>query len=236
MWEFIDQALVKVFSSNGATFLNIAGLDEFLFIPTAYEENDDYDTEAMTGEPTGQVQEEGTSSTTELTDPKPFSAQAPEEKTSTGHVLVNYRSTAENAELGELYSGHTTKPVKKTGSGEPSSKLPNSPHQENEERGKIGTYAYPIEVNYRSFALVEDGIVYHVIIIHSDIEVGDGQVVIFTGGEQDDERIRVVDSSMGTVIDNTIVGLQLHPGKNTLKIRLADDMKHAIKLEAYENK
>ena len=236
MWEFIDQALVKVFSSNGATFLNIAGLDEFLFIPTAYEENDDNDTEAMTGEPTGQVQEEGTSSTTELTDPKPFSAPAPEEKTSTGHVLVNYRSTAENAELGELYSGHTTKPVKKTGGGEPSSKLPSSPHQENEERGKIGTYAYPIEVNYRSFALVEDGIIYHVIIIHSDIEVGDGQVVIFTGGEQDDERIRVIDSSMGTVIDNTIVGLQLHPGKNTLKIRLADDMKHAIKLEAYENK
>ena len=236
MWEFIDQALVKVFSSNGATFLNIAGLDEFLFIPTAYEENDDNDTEAMTGEPTGQVQEEGTSSTTELTDPKPFSAPAPEEKTSTGHVLVNYRSTAENAELGELYSGHTTKPVKKTGGGEPSSKLPSSPHQENEERGKIGTYAYPIEVNYRSFALVEDGIIYHVIIIHSDIEVGDGQVVIFTGGEQDDERIRVIDSSMGTVIDNTIVGLQLHPGKNTLKIRFADDMKHAIKLEAYENK
>ena len=236
MWEFIDQALVKVFSSNGATFLNIAGLDEFLFIPTAYEENDDYDTEALTGEPTGLVQEEGTSSTTEVTDPKPFSAPAPEEKTSSGHVLVNYRSTAENAELGELYSGHTTKPIKKTGGGEPSSKLPNSPHQESEEKGKIGTYAYPIEVNYRSFAQVEDGIIYHVIIIHSDIEVEDGQVVIFTGGEQDDERISVIDSSIGTVVDNTVVGLKLHAGKNTLKIRLADDMKHAIKLEAYENK
>ena len=150
--------------------------------------------------------------------------------------MVNYRSTAENAELGELYSGHSTKPRKGHGDGEPTSKLPSQPRQENEERGKIGTYAYPIEVNYRSFAQTEDGKVYHVIIIHSEIEVGDGQVVIFTGGEQDDERIRVIDSSMGSVIDNTIVGLQLHPGKNTLKIRLADDMKHAIKLEAYENK
>ena len=236
MWEFIDQSLLKIFSSNGATFLNIAGLDEFLFIPTSFEENDDYNTEALTGAPTGQVQEEGTSSTTEVSDPKPFSAPAPEEKTSTGHVLVNYRSTAENAELGELYSGHTTKPVKKTGGGEPSSKLPGSPHQENEERGKLGTYAYPIEVNYRSFAQVEEGIIYHVIIIHSEIEVEDGQVVIFTGGEQDDERISVIDSSIGSVIDNTVYGLKLHPGKNTLKIRLADDMKHAIKLEAYENK
>ena len=236
MWEFIDQTLVRVFSSNGASFLNIAGLEEFLFIPTAFEESDDYDAEALTGEPTGQVKDEGTSSTTELTDPKPFSAPAPEEKTATGHVLVNYRSTAENAELGELYSGHTTRPVRKTGGGEPTSKLPSSPHQENEERGKIGTYAYPIEVNYRSFAQVEDGIVYHVIIIHSDVEVEDGQVVIFTGGEQDDERIRVIDSSIGSVIDNTVVGLQLHIGKNMLKIRLADDMKHAIKLEAYENK
>ena len=236
MWEFIDQTLVRVFSSNGASFLNIAGLEEFLFIPTAFEESDDYDAEALTGEPTGQVKDEGTSSTTELTDPKPFSAPAPEEKTATGHVLVNYRSTAENAELGELYSGHTARPVRKTGGGEPTSKLPSSPHQENEERGKIGTYAYPIEVNYRSFAQVEDGIVYHVIIIHADVEVEDGQVVIFTGGEQDDERIRVIDSSIGSVIDNTVVGLQLHTGKNMLKIRLADDMKHAIKLEAYENK
>ena len=39
-----------------------------------------------------------------------------------------------------------------------------------------------------------------------------------------------------TVNENTIVGLKLHVGKNSLRIRLADDMKHAIKLEAYENK
>ena len=236
MWEFIDQALVKVFSSNGASYLNIAGLEEFLFIPTASEENEDIDTEALTGAPTGQVQEEGTSSTTEVSDPKPFSAPAPEEKTSTGHVLVNYRSTAENAELGELYSGHTTKPSKRSGGGEPTPKLPSSPHQENEERGKIGTYAYPIEVNYRSFAQVEDGVVYHVVIIHSKVDVEDGQVVIYTGGEQDDERLSVLDSSIGSVNENTIVGLKLHVGKNSLRIRLADDMKHAIKLEAYENK
>ena len=236
MWEFIDQALVKVFSSNGASYLNIAGLEEFLFIPTASEENEDPDTEALTGAPTGQVQEEGTSSTTEVSDPKPFSASAPQEKASTGHVLVNYRSTAENAELGELYSGHTTKPTRQSGDGEPTPKLPSSPHQENEERGKIGTYAYPIEVSYRSFAQMEDGVVYHVVIIHSDVDVEDGQVVIYTGGEQDDERLSVLDSSIGSVIDNTVVGLKLHAGKNTLRIRLADDMKHAIKLEAYENK
>ena len=236
MWEFIDQALVKVFSSNGASYLNIAGLEEFLFIPTASEENEDLDTEALTGAPTGQVQEEGTSSTTEVSDPKPFSAPAPEEKTSTGHVLVNYRSTAENAELGELYSGHTTKPSKRSGGGEPTPKLPSSPHQENEDRGKIGTYAYPIEVNYRSFAQVEDGVVYHIVIIHSKVDVEDGQVVIYTGGEQDDERLSVLDSSIGSVNENTIVGLKLHVGKNSLRIRLADDMKHAIKLEAYENK
>ena len=236
MWEFIDQALVKVFSSNGASYLNIAGLEEFLFIPTASEENEDLDTEALTGAPTGQVQEEGTSSTTEVSDPKPFSAPAPEEKTSTGHVLVNYRSTAENAELGELYSGHTTKTSKRSGGGEPTPKLPSSPHQENEDRGKIGTYAYPIEVNYRSFAQVEDGVVYHIVIIHSKVDVEDGQVVIYTGGEQDDERLSVLDSSIGSVNENTIVGLKLHVGKNTLRIRLADDMKHAIKLEAYENK
>ena len=234
--EFIDQALLRIFSSNGAEFLNIAGLDEFLYIPTAYEEIEDYDAQAFTGTPTGKVQEEGTSSTSDILDPEPFAAPEPEDKTSMGHVLVNYRSNAENAELGDLYSGHTTKHVTKVGDGEPMPKLPSQSHQENDERGKVGTYAYPIEVNYRSFAQVEDGKIYHVIIIHSEIEVEDGQVVIFTGGEQDDERIRIIESSIGSILDNTVFGLQLHLGKNTLKIRLADDMKHAIKLEAYENK
>ena len=100
----------------------------------------------------------------------------------------------------------------------------------------MGTYAHPIEVNYRAFAQIEGGVVYHVIIIHSDIVVEDGQVVIFTGGEQSDERISVLSSDVGTIIDNTVVGLHLQIGKNMMKIRLADDMKHAIKLEAYENK
>lgn len=236
MWEFIDQSLLKIFSSNGATFLNIAGLDEFLFIPTSCEETDDYDTEAMTGGPTGQIQEEeGASSTTEVSDPEPYSAPAPEEKTSTGHVLVNYRTTAENADEGELYSGHTTQTVLERGGGEPQPHLPSTPHQETEKRGKPGTYAFPIEVNYRSFAQVKDETIYHVIIIHSKMEVEDGQVVIFAGGEQNDERIRITDSSIGKIIDNTVCSLKLHAGKNTLRIRLADNMKHAIKLEAYEN-
>ncbi len=83
---------------------------------------------------------------------------------------------------------------------------------------------------------MEDGVVYHIVIIHSKVDVEDGQVVIYTGGEQDDERLSVLDSSIGSVNENTIVGLKLHVGKNSLRIRLADDMKHAIKLEAYENK
>lgn len=234
--DFISATLQTVFSSNGASFLNITGLDEFLYIPTAYEETDEYDSEAFTGAPTGEVQEEGTSSTTILVNPAPFSATPPKENTSTGHVLVNYRALAEDAEEGDLFSGHTTRPRKTKGGGEPAPKLPKDSKVETKEGGVMGTYAHPIEVNYRSFAQVEDGVVYHVIIIHSDILVEDGQVVIFTGGEQSDERIRVVSSNIGTVIDNTVVGLQLQIGKNMMKIRLADDMKHAIKLEAYENK
>lgn len=234
--DFISSTLQTVFSSNGATFLNITGLDEFLYIPTAYEETDEYDSEAFTGAPTGEVQEEGTSSTTILEDPAPFSADPPKETTSTGHVLVNYRAMAEDAAAGDLYSGHTTRPRKTRGGGEPAPKLPKDSKVETESDGVLGTYAHPIEVNYRSFAQIEDGVVYHVIIIHSDILVEDGQVVIFTGGEQSDERISVVSSNIGTVIDNTVVGLHLQIGKNMMKIRLADDMKHAIKLEAYENK
>jgi hypothetical protein len=40
----------------------------------------------------------------------------------------------------------------------------------------------------------------------------------------------------GSINGNTISGLHILKGKNVLKIQFADNMKHAVKLDAYELK
>lgn len=56
------------------------------------------------------------------------------------------------------------------------------------------------------------------------------------GSDQSDELLNVVSSSKGVVEGNSISKLHITVGKNVLEIKFADDMPHAIKLDAYEIK
>ena len=81
------------------------------------------------------------------------------------------------------------------------------------------------------------GTMVHSIIIKSDFDVERGQIEIVVGGEENDETIDIVESSMGTPDGNIITNLRLEKGKsNIVELKFADEMKHAIKLTAYEFK
>jgi hypothetical protein len=94
-----------------------------------------------------------------------------------------------------------------------------------------------VPVRYRSFAQVEDGHVVHNIVIHSDYEIENGRIDLIIGGEQTDDIVAIKSCSYGGKIEaNIISGLHINKGKNVLKITFADNMKHAVKLDAYELK
>ena len=57
-----------------------------------------------------------------------------------------------------------------------------------------------------------------------------------TVGENNDERIEIINSSVGQVRGNTIGKLQLDVGKNEIEIQFADNIRHSLKLETYETK
>ncbi len=81
------------------------------------------------------------------------------------------------------------------------------------------------------------GNIVHSIIISSDFDVERGEIEIVVGGEEYDETIDIVKSSVGQVEGNRVVGLKLSAyKKNIIDLEFADRMKHAIKLTAYEFK
>ena len=77
----------------------------------------------------------------------------------------------------------------------------------------------------------------HSIILKSDFDVERGQIEIIVGGEENDETIDIISSSQGIVEGNTVTNLKLYKGiSNVVDLEFADQMKHAIKLTAYEFK
>ncbi len=77
----------------------------------------------------------------------------------------------------------------------------------------------------------------HAIVIHTDFDVERGEIEIIVGGEEYDEPVDIIKSSMGEVSGNIVTNLKLKAqSKNVVELEFADDMKHAIKLTAYEFK
>lgn len=231
--EFINEALKKTFSLKEKTILNIKGLEEFLYIPTEYDEDEDLESESFIGEPTGQLKEDGVSVTTDIksTAENPF-INRNNDSISTGQVLISKQTNANN-ENGQLFSGHTEK---KRMSKTPGVQMPGDAKDKRKENenGFKGVFASPIIIPYRTFCQVENGIVYHYLVLHSDREIANVRLHFYAVGEESDEELRVLETSHGKVNGYMINDLHLNEGRMRIKIRFTDKMKHTVKLLAEE--
>ena len=82
-----------------------------------------------------------------------------------------------------------------------------------------------------------NGRMVHSIVIHSDFDVDRGEIEIIVGGEEFDEPIDIVNSSIGVYSGNHVTNIKLNANiRNVIELEFADNMKHAIKLTAYEFK
>ena len=76
-------------------------------------------------------------------------------------------------------------------------------------------------------------------VITSDKEVEDCTLYLTATGDygrdSEDNQIFVVDSDSGNLKKGVIYNLHLNAGKTTVKVRFEDNLKHSIKLAAYEN-
>lgn len=235
--EFINDCLNKTFSLKDKIAIDIKGLEDFLYIPTSFDDDDlevDETPESVDGKPTGDFQEEGSSYTTDIphTEDNP-TIQPKENSPSTGHVLINKVTNATNTFGGNLLSGHgeAEKKPKAKGIQKPGNATDSRAEDEN---GEHGLFASPISIPYRTFSQVEGGKIYHYVVLHPSDKIGNVRLHFFAVGEESDEELQVVESNVGNVSGNIVRDVRLSEGRLRLKVRFSDNMKHAIKLSAEE--
>lgn len=233
--NFISECLQELFVSNNGGPLGVTGLEDYLFVPEELvaTERDDVEGNPLFGEPSNEVQEEGVSPVTVIEPPKPTMPN--DRKEAIGKVVtVTPPRGGERQSEGPL-GGHKRSVGKRKNKGTGSS--PDKSGFMPSDNEEPGEFLENIPVHYRVMAEERNGKMIHSIIIKSDFDVERGQIEIIVGGEENDEAIDIVSSSQGKTEGNTVTNLRIYKGiSNFVDLEFADDMKHAIKLTAYEFK
>ncbi|MBD1435179.1 hypothetical protein H8B06_20335 [Sphingobacterium sp. DN00404] len=98
-----------------------------------------------------------------------------------------------------------------------------------------GTNKIIAKVNFKVAAQIENGHIYHYLIINSINEIENAELELFVGADNDrDDGIEIKEVDKGIISKNTIKDLQLGQGVTKIKIRFDDNVKHSVKLKAYE--
>lgn len=234
--EFIKRCLAKLFSNAEDTALEITGLDELLYIPEdLLGESDDSD--HVFGNPTGHIKDDGLAITSDIKE-RNLSPKENEDA-NIGSVRIKLPGTSDIEEPEETddsvlagIGGHTRKKSRTKG-GKPTA---GNNFGQRKIENTDGTYKVFLPVEFRVVAQKEGDEYYHNIIIHSPRDVIEGELEIVTIGEQTDDIVSIEWTDNGSSNLNLLTDVVLEEGKNVIKILFSDNMRHAIKLKAYENK
>lgn len=232
---FVREKVDELFTSSNSSEDTIKDLEQYLYIPTDVDEDDeDFVQESFSSNPTGEFKEDGTSMTSDsgmVQEPK-----YPTEKQQIGVVLQSKTDTTESNSSGDRLSGNGGTHGG-SGGGRGTRHINQRSVISNDPNEPKSTTLSKVPVRYRSFAQVINGKIVHRLVIHSDYDIDDGRIDLSVGTEDSTEQIIVKDANPGIARDNTITGLKILSNRpNIVDIRFADNMKHSIILEAYEIK
>jgi hypothetical protein len=233
--DFVQRCFSKLFASSEDTALEITGLEDLLYIPEDLLANTEEGDQTF-GNPTGQIKEEGLSITSDIAD-DPTTRES-DDSSNIGSVKIALPGSTDDMEEpddGETdvagIGGHTKKHSRKKG-GKPTA---GNTFVKSNMTEDGGTYKAFLPVEFRVVAQKEKDKYFHNLIIHSPRDVIDGELELVTIGEQTDDVVDIIETDNGEIKDNLLTNVVLEEGKNTIKILFSDNMRHALKLKAYEN-
>lgn len=237
--DFIMRCFTSLFSNAEDTALEITDLDELLYIPEDLI-TDDEDKDQDMGTPTGYVKDEGVSITSDILDTKGKHKEDPD-TVNVGAVKIievgssdDFEDESNNNDHDKVIvgiGGHRRKKVTQKGG----KRTAGDTFIEAKIQNPDGTYKTYLPVRFRVAAQNEDGKNYHLLIIHSERDVIYGELELITIGEQADDIVALEYTDNGVIRDNLLTEVVLEEGRNIIKILFKDNMRHAIKLKAYEN-
>jgi hypothetical protein len=235
--NFRQRCFAELFSNSQETALEITGLDDLLYIPENLLAEEDPEADHTEGLPTGFIKDEGLSLTTDIKDSGDDAIKNVADDSNIGSVKITRPGTVEDDPEDEEGRNvglriQTDLPVRRRG------KKPRAGNSFRKARvvDSEGSFREYIPVEFRVVAQNENGQYYHNLIIHAPHNIVDGDIEIVTIGEQSDDIVNLDYCDNGMIEDNLICGASLKAGRNVIKILFSDNMRHAIKLKAYENK
>ena len=226
--EFSDECIAKIASENPNQELSIAGLDDLLYVPDSLIEDDQR--ESVLGQPVGTIEEENGSLTTDSKKEMETEANKPKTPESVGTIIVDEPGKIVNAGAGSKNVGTGHGKGKRRGGKDaaPGTNIGNADVDDTK-----GKHFVPMNVPMRIFAQTENGITYHIIIIHSDRVVENGKMELLVCGEQYDMQVNIVETDKGKASGNTITNLAFGNEVVRIKIRFADNMRHTVQTKLY---
>lgn len=224
-------SLAKLNTSKKVAFL---GLEEFLSIPEDLLEKDDEaelsgeNTSNFSGATSNELSKDETGmQTTNKDEPitiKPTIREQSEVKEETG-VEITEDGEDNFTVGGDNEGGGGDEP------GNDDGETPEPGEQGNEQKHN----RVLVKVKLKVAAQKENNILYHNLIVNTEKDIARAELELLVSGDNDkDDGIEIYSTDNGIVQGNKLKGIALSTGKNQIKIRFADNLKHSIKIKAYE--
>lgn len=232
--DFVNEKLDSLSKNKPGKKIAFLGLEEYLSIPEdLLEKDEEEDFEGMntnntSGQRSYEITEDETGLvTTDKNEPvkiKPTLKPQPEVKEETGievtdegeeKVTVGGENENEGGDILPNDVGNTEKSGNRT--------------------SEISLSKVLIKVDFKVVSQKENNELYHTLIINSINDTANVELELLVGSDNDrDDGLELIYSDTGSVSKNVIRNVPLSAGINRIKIRFADNLKHSVKLKAYE--
>jgi hypothetical protein len=228
--DFVMETLTSISGVDNSSRMDVAGLADFLTIPEELLDNEEPVSgnakSSTVGDSTDTVSEEETGLTiTTNTIIKPkirrpmYSEVSGSAQQGDGDDVVNVGGGEDNDSDNPIPNPSPTSGDQiDTGSAD-----------------ELGDSNTPIPVQFRIAAQSENGEVVHNLILHSSSELTGIQLVLKTGTDDGrEEEVTITETDNGVASGSIIRNVNLIEGRNIVKVKFDDNLKHTLKLTAYE--
>jgi len=236
--KFINESLEELSKVKIGKKIAFLGLEEYLSIPEDLLEKDDiFDYE---GNSSNNVSGSSSSETTEEETGSQTTVKRESVKIKATPIIKNEVPEETEIEPTEDGSEKVTVGGENTTSGGNANPTDSGDTATTGKRADDTTPNPPISkilvnVKLRVLAQKTTGIIEHILFVDSPKEIANVELEFSVGadnGKEDD--IAIISSDTGTIEKNILKNVNLQQGKNIIKIKFADNVKHSIKLKAYE--
>ncbi|MFC4722736.1 hypothetical protein ACFO5O_10410 [Geojedonia litorea] len=231
--KFINDSLESLSKVKTGKKLAFQGLEEYLSIPEDLlekEEEFDYEgdlTNMFSGNMSNKVTDEETPlQTTEFENVKIKPTITPKQEVKESDFVGQDENNDEFATTG---GDNESSGGDMPGQGD-SDATEVQPQEESTTKSKV-----LIKVGLRIAAQRQNGHLFHNLIIYADDNIPNAELELLVGADNDrDDSLEIIETDNGNIAHNALKNVNLNYGKNLIKVRFADNLKHTVKIKAYE--